>query len=261
MKWIINGLIIRQNERRYVVVKKLKILLIFIVAALFGGVMLFTNYTLNRVIDEEMPKNNNLPSGFSSEDTSDEKVTVDVRPIRDDKFQEMTGLSECSDPHMDLDVYEIENVLDSKMNEWYVSDWEKTYTGYWVREYADGTSMYFGELMYYYTSSGNEMLQVSLEFDAVSNRIHNISMCMPFKDTAKTAFVDIMTWLNISEEDSVDVFDKMLEQMHTIGENESAVYDALGYHFYMSEHDYIIYEPMTKDKCYYISISIADMAE
>ena len=261
MKWIINGLIICQNERRYVVVKKLKILVIFIVAVLFGGAMLFTNYTLNRIIDEEMPKNNNLPSGFSSEDTSDEKVTVDVRPIRDDKFQEMTGLSECSDPHMDLDVYEMENVLDSKMNEWYVSDWKKTYTGYWVREYADGTSTYSNEFMYYNPESGNGMLQVSLGFDAVSNRVHDINMCMPFKDTARTAYVDIMAWLKISEEDSVDVFDKMLEQMHAIGENKSTVYDALGYCFYMSEQDYIIYEPMTKDKCYYISISIADMAE
>ena len=252
---------IYENERRCVVVKNLKILLIFIVSALFGGAMLFTNYTLNRIIDQEMPKNNNLPSGFSSKDTSDEKVIVDVRPIRDDKFQEMTGLSECSDPHMDLDVYEMENVLDSKMNEWYVSDWKKTYTGYWVREYSDGTSTYFNEFMYYYTSSGNEMLQVSLEFDAVSNCVHHISILLPFKNTAMGAFVDIMAWLNISEEDSVDVFDKMLEQMHAIGENKSTVYDALGYCFYMSDQDYIIYEPMTKDKCYYISISIADLAE
>ena len=233
MKWIINGLIIRQNERRYVVVKKLKILVIFIVAALFGGAMLFTNYTLNRIIDEEMPKNNNLPSGFSSEDASDEKVTVDVRPIRDDKFQEMTGLSECSDPHMDLDVYEMENVLDSKMNEWYVSDWEKTYTGYWVREYSDGTSTYFNEFMYYYTSPANEMLQVSLEFDAVSNRVHDISLRLPFKNTAMGAFIDIMAWLNISQKDSVDIFNKMLEQMRAIGENESIYYEAFGYRFYM----------------------------
>ena len=241
--------------------KKLKILLIFTVAALFGGVMLFTNYTLNRVIDEEMPKNNNLPSGFSSVDTTDEKIIVDVRMIRDEEFQEMTGLSECSEPHMDLDVYEIEKVLNLKMNEWYECNWEKTYTGYSVTDYADGTSTYSNEFMYYNPESGNGMLHVSVGFDAVSNRIHDIRMCMPFKDTSKTAFVDIMEWLNISEEDSVDVFDKMLEQMHAIGENKSTVYDALGYRFYMSEHDYIIYEPMTKDKCYYISISIADVAE
>ena len=238
---------------------KTKLVLILIIAVVLSGLIIFTNYKINQGIETKITKESELKDEIYSEpgfsdpfaDVGGEDKTLDVRTIHKSEFEKMTGLVECPDSHMDISKSDIESFLDSVIDGWQPCDWNKTDDHYYVVDYKDGTSSYRRELMYFSNSDNGASLEVRVGLDAVSERVHNICFMLPYEDNSKKAFTETLIWLGIDEVKSEEIFDKMMDGIRKLGENERIEYEAYGYRFYIGEWDYI-----GNEKAYNMTISV-----
>ena len=244
--------------------RKAVLSVVIAVAMILGGLIVFTNYKINQGIDRIAEKESELKNevysqpGFSDPfaDIGGEDNTLDVRTMHRVEFEKMTGLVECPDSHMDIYKSDIEAFLDASVDEWEPCDWYKIDDHYYVVDYKDGTSSYRRETTYFSESDTRANCEVRVGLDAVSERVHNINFMLPFADNSKKAFTETLIWLGIDETEAETIFDKMMEGIHKLGENERIEYEAYGYRFYIGEWDYTGSGKV--DKAYNMSISSAE---
>ncbi len=252
--------------------KNRKIILISIIVSslILSGFIIYANFKINQGIDENNTKESKL-----KEDVYSELGLIDPLVVEDDgknvdhmqtihrlNFEKLEDLTECPDFHIDVNKADMEHFLDSVIQEWQPNDWEKQDDQYYVINYTDGTSGYSRDMEYYSSSSLNSSssmhLNITIDYDAVSDRIHNISFMLPYAENAKEAFTKIMVYLGIENVEAEKDFDKMYNGVRKLGNNEHVKHKAHGYSFYMSEYDF---GNVKEDKCYYMSISVTGMLD
>lgn len=252
--------------------KRRRILLagIIFVSIILSSLSIYSNFKINQSIAENNIQKSNLQEDVFTElglldpfeEDNDGKGIADMKTIHKVTFEKLKDLIECSDIHMDITKPHVEEFLDSMVHEWYPNDWQKIDDGYYEVDFTDGTKGYGRKMEYYSPSSmdasESKHLHITLDYDAVSERIHSISFMLPYADNSKVAFLNIMAALGMERTDANAIFDKMLTGIQQLGNNEHAKYKENGYKFYMSEYDL---NKGKDEKCYYMSISAYDTAD
>lgn len=250
--------------------KRMLILGMLVVIAGIGYIArLNMNDSLDEMVNEQVEERMELEekvyseSGFSRPflSSDDSKSISDVRNLREDEFEALEGLEECTDTHMDFYMVNIEGFLENTIDEWKPGEWRKVDDDYYVVDYEDGTSSYRRGLHYYNMDGGKNVMEIEVEADAVSERIHNIRFCLPYEENARNAFTELLVWMGIDSQDAQNIFDKMLGAIHELGDNQRISYEEFGYEFYIYEEDYDDFEKMKKDKYYHMTISAVESSD
>lgn len=182
-------------------------------------------------------------------------VSVDI--ILESDFKNLENLEECSGKHFNLSLEDAGKFIDAKADKWYPYEWIKSENDtYSLFEYENNRKIYQKTALWY--SDRNSSQEIKVNVDAVSNRIHSISLYLPYADNMRTAFSETAEWMGLTAEDGEEIFDKMLDAINRLGDNKYVGYKQDGFDFYMWESDYEDFDNMRMDKRYYISISLVE---
>ena len=249
--------------------KQKKELLIFILiwVCIFGAWIFYLKRQLNdnvkHVVDQiesERAEVYNEPGFYNlfSVEENDQDV-AGVTNIIETEFEKLEGISECKNGHLDIYREDAETFFESKLEGWQPGGWDDVSYSYYSIDYKDGTSDYHHVSTYF--SMEDMTMEVNLNADAASDRLHSIGMFLPYKENMKQAFSETVELLGMSEAEGKRIFDKMYETLDELGDNQRISYIQDGFNFYLLESDYDDFDKMKKDKWYYMSISLASEAE
>lgn len=233
-----------------------------------GSVMgIFARHMFNMDISDAVGELSNKRDEVYSEEgfydiryeTEDpEYVLIEGHVITEDDINELEGVEECWMGHFDIYSEEAISFIDSHINEWPPYDWKRRESVEYIDyEFKRDLHRYTKEIHWYSEKYGDGGIapKIYVNADAVSGRIHSISIRVPNEINSKEAFIQTMQWMGY-EGDSERIFYKMFDTIKKLGNNEGINYMQDHYDFSMREFDYTNLDTIGPDKMYGISIRL-----
>lgn len=177
------------------------------------------------------------------------------KTLYQNEFDALENPTECTGAHWDMQGEEMEDFVKEHLEKWGGDDWMEMESSLY-NVGIDGNEETYYNLQYQWYKQKEEQdkdfMEVSVDKDAVSGRLHGVMMFIPFKEDAKAVFQDLMEKLGMETSESDRVFEEIYKNLKELGDNRNISYENNGFQIYMLEQDYT--RDMKKDKKYYISI-------
>ena len=177
------------------------------------------------------------------------------KTLYQNEFDALENPTECTGAHWDMQGEEMEDFVKEHLEKWGGDDWMEMESSLY-NVGIDGNEETYYNLQYQWYKQKEEQdkdfMEVSVDKDAVSGRLHGVMMFIPFKEDAKAVFQDLMEKLGMETSESDRVFEEIYKNLKELGDNRNISYENNGFQIYMLEQDYT--HDMKKDKKYYISI-------
>ena len=171
------------------------------------------------------------------------------------EFDALENPTECTGAHWDMQGEEMELFVKDHLEKWGGGDWNEMKESLY-NVGIDGNEETYYSLRYEWykqkEDQDKDFVEVSVDRDAVSGRLHGVMMFIPFKEDAKMVFTDVMEKLGMETDESGRIFEEIYKKLKQLGDNRIITYEDKGFRIYMLEQDYV--HGMKKDKKYYISI-------
>lgn len=175
--------------------------------------------------------------------------------LNQNEFDALENPTECTKAHWDMQGEEMELFVKDHLEKWGANDWREHGTTLYNVGIDGNEETYYSSRHIWYGQRVNEdkdIVDITVDKDSVSGRLHGITMFIPFKEDAKMVFIDIMEKLGMKADESGQIFEEIYKNLKKLGNNRNITYEDKGVKIYIKEDDYT--HEMKKDKKYCISI-------
>ena len=238
-------------------------ILVLAVAALILACFFITT-RLNQAVDqgqELLDKNREdvyAQPGFSNPQeqwgSEDEERSGKVRMISEAEFDRIEEPAECTALHWDVNGEEMAAFIETHINDWYAGEWDPMEASIYNVGEDGSDETYYNRIrsLKLYDSGASVLWEMTVNYDAVSGRVHSIACSLPDTEAMRQAFVDIMREMD-EEAAGSEMFDKVFKGLSSLEWDNYIAYDQDGYHIYLMREEYT--SGMKKQKRYWLSVS------